>query len=295
MQVEGDRPELNIDWVIFATDFSRCTENAGLYAQQLARYYSATLAVTHAFYPSQAAAEAEAISHNLSRERERLFNQLSEAAAALRTEGLEVNQVLLEGNTASMIADLADRYAPSLIVLGTEGRGRVQRELLGSAAEKILRSTPWPCVVVGPNVPRASHRAVPFRRILYATDFTPAAAHAAIYAMTLASEAGARIDVLNVAPSKAIEHPERLAELEKHFFDELDRLVPAQAREFSNPRTFVDVGDAHRRIQEHILQHQVDLLVIGVRKSSFLDLEMRTSNAFALVIESPCPVLTLRG
>ena len=169
------------------------------------------------------------------------------------------------------------------------------RGILGSTADKILRSTPWPCLVVGPHVPKASPHAVPFKRILYATDFTPAAAHAAIYAVTLAKEAGADIDVLNVVPGNTVAHPDRIAELEKHFFSELDRVVPRQAREFCNPRTFVDTGKAHQRILEHIREFGVDLLVIGVRNSSHLDLEIRISNAFRLVVESPCPVLTIRG
>lgn len=295
MQIEGDRPEVSFDSVVFATDFSSSSENAGLFAQLLARYYSATLLVTHAFYSSQAAAEAEAISHNLSREREQLFSRLSATAAGLQVDGVEVRPVLLEGNTESMIAGLADKHAPSLIVLGTEGRGRMEREFIGSAAERILRSARWPCLVVGPRVPRASRHAVPFQRILYATDLTPEAAHAGIYAVSLASEAGAHIDVLNVVPPKTVEHPERLAELEKHFYRELDGVVPDRAREFCNPRSFVDAGKAHRRIQEHIQQHDIDLLVIGIRKSSHLDLEMRTSLAFQLVIESACPVLTIRA
>lgn len=294
-QLEGYGPEVSIDCIVFATDFSSGSENAGVFAQLLARYHSATLIVTHAFYSSQAATEAEATSHNLSLERERLFTRLSRVAAGLRNEGLEACPVLLEGDTATMIAALADKHAPSLIVLGTEGRGRMGREFIGSAAEKILRSTQWPCLVVGPHVPKASPDAIPFQRVLYATDFTPEATHAAIYAMTFAGEARGHLDVLNVVPPKTIEHPERLAELEKNFYHALDRLVPEQAREFSNPRSFVDAGDAHRCIQEHIRQHKVDLLVIGVRKSSFLDIEMRTSRAFELVIDSPCPVLTIRS
>jgi hypothetical protein len=46
---------------------------------------------------------------------------------------------------------------------------------------------------------------------------------------------------------------------------------------------------------EHIREFNVDLLVIGVRNSSHLDLEMRISDAFHLVVESSCPVLTIRG
>ncbi len=295
MRLEGERTEVAIDTVVFATDFSSCSENAGRYAHLLAQYFGAHLVVAHSFLSSQAAMEAEALSHNLSREREETFLRLSREANTLATGGVQPVPILLEGNTASTIVELAEKRAPSLVVLGTHGAGRMARGLIGSTADKILRSTPWPCLVVGPHVPAASKHAVPFKRILYATDFTPAAAHAAIYAVSLASDAGADIDVLNVVPGNTIAHPDRLSELEKNFFRELERLVPPQAREFCNPRTFVDTGKAHDRILEHIREFGVDLLVIGVRHSSHLDLEMRISHAFRLVVESPCPVLTIRG
>ena len=295
MQVEGERPKVNIDCVVFATDFSRTSENAGHYAHQLARYYAANLVVAHAFVPSQAAMEAEALSRGLSRERGDTLSRLSQAAHALSTGGVDAQPVLLEGGAASTIATLVEQHAPSLIVLGTHGAGRTEREFIGSTAEKILRSTPWPCLVVGPHVPMASDHAVPFQRILYATDFTPAAAHAAIYAISLASEAAASIDMLNVVPVNTIEHPDRISELHRHFFHALEQLVPDQAREFCNSRAFVDTGNAHHRIREHIKQHNNDLLVIGMRKSSHLDLIIRTSPAFQLVAESPCPVLTIRS
>lgn len=295
MRVEGDRPEVSIDTVVFATDFSSRSENAGRYAHLLARYFGAHLIVAHAFRSSQAAMEAEALSHSLSREREEMFSQLLEAADALGTGSVAASPILLEGATETVIAQLAEKHAPSLVVLGTHGAGRIEREFIGSTADKILRSTPWPCLVVGPRVAKATAHAVPFKRILYATDFTPAALNAAIYAISLAKEAGAHIDVMNVVPGSAIAHPDRLSELLTGFYRELDRLIPEPAREFSNPRTFVDAGKAHHRITEHIKEYEVDLLVIGVRKSSHPDLEIRISNAFRLIVESPCPVLTIRS
>ena len=157
------------------------------------------------------------------------------------------------------------------------------------AARTAIRTSPGPtggsgrsctCRTAGPPV------------LVSTTAFTPAAMHAAIYAISLAKESGADIDVLNVIPRNSVEHPESL---ESQVYQELDRIVPNQAREFCNPHTFVDVGNAHKRIEEHIRQYSVDLLVIGVRKSSHLDLEMRTSDAFGLIAASPCPVLTILG
>jgi hypothetical protein len=61
MPVIGDRPELNLKTVIYATDFSPCSRNAGLYAARMAAYFSAKLLVTHAFTLEQAALEVEVV------------------------------------------------------------------------------------------------------------------------------------------------------------------------------------------------------------------------------------------
>ncbi len=295
MHVEGEGLQLSIDSVVFATDLLSSSDNAGRYAHLLARYFGAQFIVMHAFLSSQAAREAETLSHLVSRERKDLSTELSRVAHALSEDGVEAVPMLIEGDIPKAIAQLAEKRAPSLVVLGTHGAGRMARGLLGSTADKILRSTPWPCLVVGPQVPKASPHSVPFKHILYATDFTPEAAHAAIYAVTLAEEAHADIDLLNVVPGSMIAHPDRLSNSEKHFQSELDRVIPQQAREFCNPHTFVETGKAHHQILQHIQKHGIDLLVIGVRNSSHLDLEIRISNAFSLVVESPCPVLTIRG
>jgi nucleotide-binding universal stress UspA family protein len=261
----------------------------------LARYYSANLIVAHAFLPSQAALEAEALSHGASQEREHNQSRLSRVAHSLATGGLIPLPILAEGPVEQAIPALAEQESPSLVVLSTSGAGRFQRAFIGSTADKILRSTRWPCFLVGPQVPAPAADAVPFKRILFATDFTPAATQAAVYAVSLAREAGADIDVLNVVPERAVEHPRQVAELEERLHRELEKAVPDQARDFCNPRTFVDIGNAHKQIKEHIHRYGVDLLVIGVRKSSHLDIEMRTSDAFALIAEAPCPVLTVLG
>jgi len=295
MKVEGDRPRVNIEHVIYATGFSGRSENAGQYAVLLAQYYGAKLIVAHAFHPSQAAIEAEALSHHASLERERNLARLAGLAESLVSGEIQAEPRLLNGPVDQSVGSLAEEQSPSLVVLSTSGAGRFQRTFIGSTADRILRSTRWPCFVCGPNVPPPAKDSIPFKRILYATDFSPAAVQAAVYAVSLAKDAGANIDVLNVVPEKVIAHPQQIAELEERLHQQLEKVVPAQAREFCNPRTFVDVGNAHKQINEHIRQYAVDLLVIGVRKSSHLDLEMRTSGAFALIAESPCPVLTVLG
>ena len=295
MPVIGDRPELNLKTVVYATDFSLRSKNAGLYAARMAAHFSAKLLVTHAFTLAQAALEVEIGDRKLSQQRRDLTRLLSGEAAVLGKDSIEAIPILLEGDPEDVIPNLADSHEPSMIVLGTHGGGRLERGMIGSVAEKILRSTRWPALTVGPQVQPLSSKTFPFDRILFATDFTVAAANAATYAVIFAEVFGAKIDVLNVIQDDAIEHPDRLFDLQTRFFSALDSLVPQSAREFCDPRTFVAVGKAHDKILEHIKEQSIDLLMLGIRKTSHISMEMRTSRAFRIIVDAACPVLTIRS
>jgi len=295
MPMIGDRPEMNVKTVVYATDFSICSQNAGLYAARIASYFSATLLVTHAFTLSQAALEVEINKKRVSQQRKDLETLLSRSALLLGAESIETNSALLEGDPKDVIPALADHNAPAIIVLGTHGGGRIERGIIGSIAEKILRSSQWPTLTVGPLVKHESSQTFPFARILFATDFTVAAANAAVYAVTFAEVFGAKIDVLNVIQDDGLEHPDRLSDLRNRFFSALDSIVPQQAREFCDPRTFVAVGKAHDQILDHIKERSIDLLVLGIHKTSHLSMEMRTSGAFRIIADTACPVLTIRS
>jgi len=295
MPLVGDRPDLNLKTVVYATDFSSCSENAGLYAARIASYFSATLLVTHAFTLSQAALEVEINHIRVSQQRKDLNSLLSRNALLLGAESIEAISTLLEGDPEDVIPSLADNNAPAIIVLGTHGGGRLERGIIGSVAEKILRSSRWPTLTVGPLVKPVSSQTFPFARILFATDLSQVGANAAIYAVTFAEVFGAKIDVLNVIQDDGIGHPDRLSDLQKRFYSALDGLVPQQAKEFCDPRTYVAVGRAHDQILDHIREQSIDLLVLGIHKTSHLSMEMRTSGAFRIIVDAACPVLTIRS
>lgn len=293
MPIIGDRPEISINAVIYSTDFSASSENAGNFARLLAGCFSAPLLVTHSFLLERAAEEVEQSRGIPSQQREHLKKMLAHRAAELNSGSVAVVPTLIDGNPAEAIPALAEKHAPALIVLGTHGAGRIEHGLIGSVAEKILRSTRWPCVTVGPQVPKAPAAGLPFSRVLYATDLSPEAANAALFALAFAQTSGGTVDVLNVLPENSINNPDRLAALEKQFYEEVDKLVPEDARQFCNPQAFVEVGNAHDRIFEHIQKRNIDLLVLGIRKSLHLGFEMRTSGAYRLLADAPCPVLTI--
>jgi nucleotide-binding universal stress UspA family protein len=283
--------------VIYAADFSLCSENAGPYAALLATQFNAEFLIAHAFVLSQSAMELEAANSRGSKSLQRLDLEtaLQEASQRFGSNALRPHTLLLEGDPRQVIPELAEKRAPSIVVLGTSGRGMIERGFVGSVAERILRANNGPSFTVGPQVHPLRPELPAFRRVLYATGLSTAAAQGARYAISIAKAFNASIEVLHVAREEDVKQPEQLNALQQRFGEVLDGIVPEQARTLSEPSAVIELGRAHERILTHIQETSADLLVLSIRRSSHLWLQSRLSGAFNIISNAPCPVLTITG
>lgn len=288
----GDDRDLTFSSVVFGTDFSESAHVAGRYAALFAQHYHAELLVAHAFTLVQPALESEALNHVRSVQRKDLERLLSETVDTLAPLAGRASGVLGEGRPMDVIRAASEQHAPSLVVLGTRG-GTLGRHVLGSVAEEILRTIHSPVLTLGPHVAVPSAAVLALRHILYATDFSPAAADAAPYAVALARAFGSRLDVLHVVSGEAIGQPDLLAEQEHAFLRELDQRGPGQAGDLCTSRSFVEFGKVRERIIEHARAGDVDLIVLGAHRHSWLARHFRTGPAFQVIVAAACPVLTI--
>jgi nucleotide-binding universal stress UspA family protein len=128
--------------ILIATDFSPSSEAAWRLAASLATVYRADLVLLHVVallaydvvYANTAAAEEE--------ERQRCLRLLDERARAAAAEGLHVRTVVRTGRPGETIADCARDEGVDLVVVGTHGRHGLNRLLLGSVAERVVRLAP---------------------------------------------------------------------------------------------------------------------------------------------------------
>lgn len=297
MDVPANSPLLPFQAIVYATDFSSCSENAGHYANLLARKFDADLLVAHAFVLSYPAMEIEAEDGRTkkSEERKELESALAATAARFGADVKRVVPVLLDGDAREQIPRLAGEHLPSLIVLGTRGRGRMERGIIGSVAERIMRAAGGPSLTVGPEVPAPDASRPLFQRMLYATGLSPAAARGAAYAAGMAEAFGSSLEVLHVVNPDDVADKDRFEEVHKRFRAVLDEMAPHHAEKFSQPEGLVEVGSAHERILEYLKDSKPDLLVLSIRRSSHLWLQSRLSGAFNLIANAPCPVMTITG
>ena len=81
-----------------------------------------------------------------------LKSEGEKAVSAVKSQGeaagVEVREVVLEGNPSSAIIEFAENNNVDLIIMGTLGKTGLDRFLLGSVAEKVARGSKVPVMVV---------------------------------------------------------------------------------------------------------------------------------------------------
>ncbi len=143
---------LNIRRILYATDFSRHGSHAFRYAITLAKHFQAKLIIVHAIsLPPTIPADPTggvALTDYFEELEEESKARLQEMLQQAKNHGVEAETVLADGAAHKAVLQEARRLASDLVVVGTHGRRGVEHLLLGSTAEKIVRQSPIPVLVV---------------------------------------------------------------------------------------------------------------------------------------------------
>lgn len=138
--------------ILVATDFSEPATLALNYGRDLARSYDATLHVMHVIEDLLALHGPEIGFAMVDVERNieaAVRRDLDAAIAPSDQETLDVRtNIARAANVSHAITEYAKDQAIDLIVVGTHGRGAFQRFLIGSVAERVMRTAPCPVLTV---------------------------------------------------------------------------------------------------------------------------------------------------
>jgi len=143
--------------ILMGTDFSDYSKEALDYAALLAKQFGADLYLLHAFevpayyIPGVGGVGGPDIIEWLRSIREREQKGLETLAEEVRQKGVEVHPILKEGSPVGEILNAVKEIPAEMIVLGTHGRSGLNRFMMGSVAERVLRQAPCPIVLVRPK------------------------------------------------------------------------------------------------------------------------------------------------
>jgi nucleotide-binding universal stress UspA family protein len=290
---------LSLPRILAPIDFSERSPGAARYAGGLACHFHSELTLMHVVDSSAYEVSAYEFTGPVvtTLPAERRIGAEGVLANFLPGEfrNMNVRRVVLSGDPAGEIVGFAHSERTSLIVIPTHGYGPFRRFILGSVSAKILHDADCP-VFTGTHIPDASpDGARSFRKILCAVDFCPQSEKALKWASDFAEEFHAQLVVAHITPSLdggAVEYfdPDwrgQLAQSAREKLDQMQKSVGTNGDAFiddSNSIPFAVCGAATRL--------DADLVVIGRGVSNGILGRLRT-NAYSIIRQSPCPVVSV--
>ncbi len=281
--------------ILYAADFSPASRAALPITAALARRYQSEIYVQNV-RPSvpYALSSPEALC-TMEDQRERDARvEMQRLASSEEFKDLSVTTILGSGDPAEELTRTARDLDISLAVLGTHGHTGLMRLLMGSLAEELFRNLPCPVLTVGPRLGGRFQHPQPIRTIICATDLSPESRLVFPMAASIAAQYKARIVLFhsiashNALSAKAVElATEKRKQIRQMFCGEID---PRCAFEI-----VVDFGDPAARILSCARDYRADIIAFGVRPASETATHFRNTVAYKVVLESECPVLTLRS
>jgi nucleotide-binding universal stress UspA family protein len=279
--------------ILLSTDFDPNSEAALHYALSIARRYGSKIYLLHAVPPEifqfLAGDARQYALENAWRDAQR---HMTDLLIDGHLEGVDHQVMVEQGEVWEIVSRKIAELEIDLLVIGTRGRGRLGKLLMGSVAETLFRQAPCPVLLVGPRARKIAERA-PDRPILYCTGFSAHSLKAGSYALSLAQHQSSCMMLLHVSKETPPSKQEK-----QRFVEEgcrkLRGLIPPNVQLSCPPECLVEFGNAAERILAVAAHHKPNLIVLGVRQPVGFARRLKWATAYEVVSKAPCPVLTVR-
>jgi nucleotide-binding universal stress UspA family protein len=289
---------LPLSGILLPVDFSERCLGATRYAEALAARFGAEIVLLHVVEPMRYEFSTlefgGAVLNDLIADRAAQAERQLNAFLADELKDARVRRVLVEGDPAQKIVEFAHTGQVQLITMPTHGYGPFRRFILGSVTAKVLHDADCP-VWTGVHMEEApSAGAIAFRSIVCAVDLGRESRKTICWGAQLAKELGAKLTLTHAVPSVESRPGEYFdqalaTELEKAAQEELRKLGDGVA---DQAEIAVGRGDPPRVVCAAASAAHADLLVISRGSAAGIFGRLRT-NAYAIIRQSPCPVVSV--
>lgn len=289
---------MQITRIAAGVDFSPESDAAVEHAMDLARRAGAEVVLVHvcpiAEPPEHAHQQDNEWQKFMRRQLAANRERLEEMRTSLSGQGVEIAHVVIDAIPADGLLQSANELDADLICLGTHGYTGLDRLLLGSVAERVIRDSRKNTVVVrGEFKPRGG-----YRRILVPTDFSAAAEGAIAAATTLVAEGG-EIEVRHFWHTPTfgpVPDPENLRSLADTSTTQrgAELLEVYQSRDSYNMTFRASHSNPRQGILDLLEQGAYELVVMGSHGRRGIARWLLGSVAEATVRHAPCSVLVIK-
>jgi nucleotide-binding universal stress UspA family protein len=275
--------------ILVPTDFSEISQRALDYAKVIAKQGNSELLLVHVNPPIDFITPPEAAWIDASEVQSVQEEQLEQSGAALRSEGFRAQAISVTGPLYDELLSTVKQYKVDLIVLGTHGKKGLERLLLGSDAEEVLRHAGCPVLTVGPAVPNLQDKTWRIREVICATTLEPRSAEVVAYAHKLAAMYEAELVLFHVKSSSEQEEDVDWMSFEEAFH----HYIPGDLGQRSWLQTRLASASPGTSILDLAKQRSSDLIVMGAHPASSVATHLPRGTAAKVLAEAPCPVMTI--
>jgi nucleotide-binding universal stress UspA family protein len=292
--------------IVVPTDFSELSKVAFPHAHALAKAWGAQMVLAYVVPP-----ESYPMYHvvgvsgfpNLREEVRKSATARLEALAAELGDGVHVSVECCEGRVFEQVEDLALQRGAGLIVVATHGRSGVKRALLGSNAERIVRTSPIPVLSVRAEEERAPLAPSDVKRILVPTDFSEMSRGAFELAQWFASPQTEILVAHVIEPPMYPDGPfgsitlgmgDIEADLRRGASDSMKAWMTELRRVQPTSRETILEGSPADQLIRLAAEERVDLIAISTHGRTGLKHVYLGSVAEKVVRGASCPVLSVR-
>ena len=187
--------------ILLATDGSEDAELAATTAVGLARNTASEVHVIHTWRTVPSVHFDALVRQEMEREAQGILDEQVKKIEGLG--GTVAQARLSEGGASEEIVALAEEIGAGLIAVGSRGRGRIRRLLMGSVSDAVVRHAHYPVIVV-------RWKPVVFpAKVLLATDGSEEATLATQTTADLGDRTGSELHLIHVGEMPLLYHPER--------------------------------------------------------------------------------------
>lgn len=138
---------MTMKYILLPTDGSVTAQAAARFAEDIARAEDSTIIVLGVVVPTIFLdVDNQAIT---AATKDYLATEVAAEAARIRSHGIPAEEVVIESTSPHRgILDTADERGVVLIAMGTHGRGGLTRAILGSVADRVVRHSKVPVLLM---------------------------------------------------------------------------------------------------------------------------------------------------
>jgi nucleotide-binding universal stress UspA family protein len=278
--------------IVVATDVSSNAGAALDWAVALAREHGATITLVHAIEPVTLSSIPLAL-------QDAVAQQLASLEDEVRNAGVDVTSRSGVGRTWEIVAEAVADVGADLIVVGARGHTPYTGMLLGSTADRIIRTARVPVLTVHPGDAQAPEH---IRTVLVATDFSEEAGLACDVTLRLLGPPAGHKLVLLHAWEPLVDYGFGVAGPIAHQLDDVESEVRAMLGPVAerlraggwDVEVAIRQGYPAAVIEREADLMSADLIAVGTRGRTGLRNLMLGSIAERVLHHAPCPVLSVR-